>query len=106
MRACVVHVVPLAEIKFSLRRPFNFTNKKRIILNGHKYATSLMISTGPWENVVFSTLQVFNVCTLTFSSLWANSADKKLMLFFFFFQEKRIWHIMQIVSKETICMIY
>ena len=45
---------------------------------------------------------------LTFKTLWANSADDKLMryfffVFFFFFQENRTWHFKQIVS-ETICM--
>ena len=57
--------------------------------------------------------------SLTFTTLWAFSADDKMMLFFLFFPENRIWHFMQIVSlgdnlhemsnpvfweKETICM--
>ena len=32
--------------------------------------------------------------------LWADSADNKLVIFFLFFLENRIWHFMQIVSKE------
>ena len=35
---------------------------------------------------------------LTFTILWANSAEDKLLIFFLFFQENRIWHFMQIVS--------
>ena len=35
---------------------------------------------------------------LTFTSLCANLADNKLMIFFLFFQVSRIWHFMQIVS--------
>ena len=33
---------------------------------------------------------------LVFTTLWANSADNKL-IFFLFFPENRIWHFMQIV---------
>ena len=33
-----------------------------------------------------------------YHSLWANSADDKLMIFFLLFSENRIWHFMQIVS--------
>ena len=36
--------------------------------------------------------------TLTFTTLWAFSADEQLMIFFLFFPENRIWHFMQIVS--------
>ena len=36
--------------------------------------------------------------SLTFTTLWAFSADDKLMIFFLFFPENRIWHFMQIVS--------
>ena len=35
---------------------------------------------------------------LTFTTLWAFSADRKL-IFFLFFPENRIWHFMQIVSS-------
>ena len=35
---------------------------------------------------------------LTFTTLWAFSADDRLMIFFLFFPENRIWHFMQIVS--------
>ena len=35
---------------------------------------------------------------LTFTTLWAFSADDKLMIFFLFFPENWIWHFMQIVS--------
>ena len=34
---------------------------------------------------------------LTFTTLWAFSADDRL-IFFLFFPENRIWHFMQIVS--------
>ena len=37
---------------------------------------------------------------LFLSTLWVNAADD----IFFFFSENRIWHFMQIVSIETICM--
>ena len=44
--------------------------------------------------------------TLTFNTLWANSAEDKLIMFFFyyyyyylFFPENSIWHFMQIVSN-------
>ena len=36
---------------------------------------------------------------MTFTSLWANSAVDKLMIFFSYFSpEKKIWHFKQIVS--------
>ena len=35
---------------------------------------------------------------LTFTTLWANSADYKFIIFFLFFPENGIWHFMQIVS--------
>ena len=35
---------------------------------------------------------------LTFTTLWAFSADDKMMLFFLLFPENRVWHFMQIVS--------
>ena len=37
--------------------------------------------------------------SLNFTTLLANSADDKLMLFFLCFSENRIWHFMQIVSN-------
>ena len=36
---------------------------------------------------------------LTFNTLWAYSADNKLMTFFLFFPENRFWHFMQIGSN-------
>ena len=33
---------------------------------------------------------------LTFTTLWANSADHNLVRFFLYFQENKIWHFMQI----------
>ena len=36
---------------------------------------------------------------LTFTILWAYSAEDKLMIFFLFFTENRIWHFMQIVDN-------
>ena len=35
---------------------------------------------------------------LTFTTLWAFSADEKLLIFFLFFPKNRIWYFMQIVS--------
>ena len=35
---------------------------------------------------------------LTFITLWANSADDKLMKVFLFLPENMLWHFMQIVS--------
>ena len=34
---------------------------------------------------------------LTFTNLWANLADNKMVIFFLFFPENRIWQFMQIV---------
>ena len=42
--------------------------------------------------------KTFSQSTLTFTTLWANSADDDSMIFFLFFPENRIWHFMQIVS--------
>ena len=40
-----------------------------------------------------------NSVSLTFTALWANSANNKLVIFFsFFFPENKIWHFMQTVS--------
>ena len=36
---------------------------------------------------------------LTFTTLWANSADNKLMTFFLLFPENENWHFMQTVSN-------
>ena len=49
-----------------------------------------------------NTLQA--LALLTFTTLWANSSDSKLIIFFLFFSENRLWHFLQIVSPETICM--
>ena len=38
---------------------------------------------------------------LTFTTLWTDSADDKLILLFLLFPEKRLWHFMQIVSKGS-----
>ena len=35
---------------------------------------------------------------VTFTTLWAYSADNKLVIFFLFFPENRILHFMQTVS--------
>ena len=43
-------------------------------------------------------LVVKSIIYLTFTTLWAFSADDRLMIFFLFFPENRIWHFMQIVS--------
>ena len=42
--------------------------------------------------------KLFAFSILTFTTLWAFSADDKLMIFFLFFPENWIWHFMQIVS--------
>ena len=54
----------------------------------------------PWQFVLDmgSQSQEANGDNLTFTTLWAFSADDKMMLFFLFFPENRIWHFMQIVS--------
>ena len=45
---------------------------------------------------------IFQLKLLTFITLWANSADVRLLIFFsYFFPENRIWNFMQI---HTICM--
>ena len=41
---------------------------------------------------------------LTFTTLWANSADDKLMIFFLFFQKIGFVISCKLSSKETICM--
>ena len=41
---------------------------------------------------------------LTFTILWANSADDKSMMFFLFFSENRVWHFIKLSQMETICM--
>ena len=48
-------------------------------------------------------LPVLFLIVLTLTMLWANSVDDKLICFLFSL-ENRIWHFMQIVSYETICM--
>ena len=48
-------------------------------------------------------IRVYSII-LTFTTLWAYSADNKLMLFFLFFPENRIWHYMQTSPMETIYM--
>ena len=49
-----------------------------------------------WQNLDMT--ELFCTDMLTFTTLWAFSADDKMMLFFLFFPENRIWHFMQIVS--------
>ena len=44
-----------------------------------------------WVYIVCSDLFFF-----TFTTLWANSADDKLIIFVLFFPENRLWHTMQI----------
>ena len=44
------------------------------------------------------------IADLTFTTLWANSADDKLLIFFLFFPENKIWHFMHIASSET-CLL-
>ena len=45
-----------------------------------------------------TTLEILNDA-LTFTTIWANSADDKLVIFFLFLPDNRIWHFMQIVSS-------
>ena len=40
---------------------------------------------------------------VNFTTLLANSADDKLVIFYLFFSENRLWHFMLIVSLETVC---
>ena len=50
------------------------------------------------------------IASLTFATVWANSADNKLMIFFLIFPENCIWHFMQIdiscklTQVETVCI--
>ena len=44
------------------------------------------------------------VHALSFTVLWADSADDKLICFLILFPENSLWHFMQIVSLETISM--
>ena len=46
-----------------------------------------------------STFSIGQTNGFAFTTLWANSADDKLMIFFLFFSENRIWHFTQIVSS-------
>ena len=64
------------------------------------YANSADPDQTALERVVWSgsTLFAIPLSILTFTTLWAFSADDKMMLFFLFFPENRIWHFMQIVS--------
>ena len=39
---------------------------------------------------------------LTFTTLWLNSADAKLVVFFLFFSENRLWHFMQTDSAWNV----
>ena len=41
---------------------------------------------------------------LTFTALWANSADNKLIIFFLIFLENRFDISCKLSPKETICM--
>ena len=42
---------------------------------------------------------------VSFTTLWANSADNEMVIFsYFFFPENKIWHIMQLSPVEIICM--
>ena len=47
-------------------------------------------------------LRVNCVKALTFTPLWANCADDKLMMIFLFLPENRLWYFMQIVFYEDI----
>ena len=51
--------------------------------------------------VVIGALRVNAAADLTLTTLCANSADAKLMIFFLFSPENRIWHFMQIVSNRV-----
>ena len=44
--------------------------------------------------------------SLTFTTLWANSANDKLMKVFLFLLENRIWPFIQIVSLGPMCIKY
>ena len=60
-----------------------------------------IIFTFPNTFLINSTHEFHLMCLkplLTFTTLWANSADDKLMIFFLFFPGNRIWHFVQIVS--------
>ena len=56
-----------------------------------------------FQDFVATQLQTFDV--LTFTALWANSADGKLMISFFIFPQKAGFNISSKLSPlETICM--
>ena len=39
------------------------------------------------------------IMNITFFTLWAGSAEDKLMILFLFFSENRLWQFMQIVCE-------
>ena len=53
------------------------------------------------KNPIMIWVLSLKLCYLIFTTLWANSADDKLM-FFLFSLENRLWHFMQTVSLEEI----
>ena len=58
----------------------------------------ILIFCGIWPGTSQSVIaEMFKY--LTFTTLWANSADNKLEFVFLFSPENRIWHFMQIVSN-------
>ena len=90
-------------------------HEKSLIISGPTYRTSnffkTLCSIAPEiklffyaKNRYFSYFSTKNTLSkgisrkLTFTTLWAFSADDKLMIFFLFFPVNRIWHFMQIVS--------
>ena len=57
----------------------------------------LFVCQGLFYCLVYILLPIRTV--LTFTTLWANSADNKCMIFFLLFPQNRLWHFMQIVSN-------
>ena len=60
----------------------------------HKLHSKTTFAHSFWNSIVPITVS----WPLTITTLWANSADDKLMIFFLFFPENRLWHFMQIIS--------
>ena len=71
-----------------------FTIHTNITDKVYHLANSLIDMTAHWSVWYTAKLIVLN-----FTTLWANLADEKLMIFFVFFPENIIWHVMQIVSN-------
>ena len=71
---------------------------KPIKINLCDFITISMMQIGS-KNAVQNNIFCNRSNSITFISLWANSADDNLVIVFLFCPEKMIWHFMQIVSN-------